>query len=389
MSTADLKQLRGSSAIVGAALAGIGEAPGMSSEDIAVEASVKALAEAGLSTSDVDALYVSLPATSNALSGLLMAETLGIQPRITSNNRTGGSAFLSYTLDAAMAIMTGQCETALIMYGSNQRTGSGKLVSAVQSARYDAPYKPFFPLTSYALAASRHMHEYGTTREQLAAVAVAARQWANLNPDAFMQGPLTVEDVLSSRMVSSPLSVRDCCLVTDGGGALVMVSAERAKDLSKKPVYLLGAGAATSHMNIASMPDLATTCAADSSKRAFAMAGLSPKDVDVVELYDAFTINTILFLEDLGFCAKGEGGAFVGSGAIAPGGSLPVNTNGGGLSCVHPGMYGMFTLVEAVQQLRGEASDRQIEGAEVALCHGNGGVLSSQVTNVLGTQATL
>lgn len=204
-----------------------------------------------------------------------------------------------------------------------------------------------------------------------------------------MRGPLSVEDVLASRMVSSPLSVRDCCLVTDGGGAIVMVSAERAKEFQKQPVYLLGAGAATSHMNIASMPDLATTCAVDSGRRAFAMAGLSPQDVDLVELYDAFTINTILFLEDLGFCAKGEGGAFVESGAIAPGGTLPVNTNGGGLSCVHPGMYGIFTLVEAVQQLRNEANDRQIEGAEVAVCHGNGGVLSSQITNVLGTEATL
>lgn len=381
--------LRASSAIVGAALAGIGEAPWKTSEDIAVEASLKALSDAELTVKDVDALYVSLPATSNALSGLLMAETLGIQPHVTSNNRTGGSAFLAYTLDAATAILTGQCKTALIMYGSNQRTASGKLVSAVQSARYDAPYHPLFPLTSYALAASRHMHMYGTTREQLAAVAVSARQWANLNPLAFMKGPLSVDDVLASRMVSSPLSVRDCCLVTDGGGAIVMVAAERARDFPKPPVYLLGAGAATSHMNIASMPDLATTCAVESGRRAFAMAGLSQQDVDIVELYDAFTINTILFLEDLGFCAKGEGGPFVESGAIAPGGSLPVNTNGGGLSFAHPGMYGIFTLIEAVQQLRNEANDRQVPGADVAVCHGNGGVLSSQITNILGTEATL
>ncbi len=381
--------LRGRAAIVGAALAGLGEAPGRSSEDIAIEASVKALAEAGLTTRHVDAVFGSLPGNANPLSALLIAEMLGIQPRFTDNNRTGGSTFLSYTLMAAMALKEGLCETALIFYGSNQRTASGKLVSSVKPFAYEAPYAPIFPATSYALAASRHMHDYGTTREQLAAVAVAARAWANLNPQAFMRGPLSVADVLSSRMVSSPLTVRDCCLVTDGGAAIVMTRADRARHLPKKPVYLLGAAAATTHMNIIAMADLTRTAAVDSGQRAMAMAGVAPRDFDVVELYDAFTINTILFLEDLGFCTKGEGGAFVASGAIAPGGALPVNTNGGGLSCVHPGMYGMFTLVEAVQQLRGEAGERQVAGAELALCHGNGGVLSSQITNVLGTEATL
>jgi len=381
--------LRGHAAIVGAALAGLGEAPGRSSEDIAIEASVKALAEAGLTTRHVDAVFGSLPGNANPLSALLIAEMLGIQPRFTDNNRTGGSTFLSYTLMAAMALKEGLCETALIFYGSNQRTASGKLVSSVKPFAYEAPYAPIFPATSYALAASRHMHDYGTTREQLAAVAVAARAWANLNPQAFMRGPLSVADVLSSRMVSSPLTVRDCCLVTDGGAAIVMTRADRARHLPKKPVYLLGAAAATTHMNIIAMADLTRSAAVDSGQRAMAMAGVAPRDFDVVELYDAFTINTILFLEDLGFCTKGEGGAFVASGAIAPGGALPVNTNGGGLSCVHPGMYGMFTLVEAVQQLRGEAGERQVAGAELALCHGNGGVLSSQITNVLGTEATL
>ncbi|KPU99602.1 thiolase [Variovorax paradoxus] len=381
--------LRGSAAIVGAALAGLGEAPGSSSEDIAIEASVRALAEAGLTTRHVDAVFGSLPGNANPLSALLIAEMLGIQPKFTDNNRTGGSTFLSYTLMAAMALKEGLCETALIFYGSNQRTASGKLVSSVKPFAYEAPYAPIFPATSYALAASRHMHAYGTTREQLAAVAVAARAWANLNPQAFMRGPLSVADVLASRMVSSPLTVRDCCLVTDGGAAIVMTRADRARHLPKKPVYLLGAAAATTHMNIVAMADLTRTAAVDSGQRAMAMAGVAPRDIDVVELYDAFTINTILFLEDLGFCAKGEGGAFVASGAIAPGGALPVNTNGGGLSCVHPGMYGMFTLVEAVQQLRGEAGERQVAGAELALCHGNGGVLSSQITNVLGTEATL
>lgn len=381
--------IRGSAAIAGVALAGLGEAPGRTSEEIAIEASVKALAEAGLGTRDVDAVFGSLPGNSNPLSGLLIAEMLGLQPKFTDNNRTGGSTFLSYTLMAAMALKEGLCETALIFYGSNQRTASGKLISSVKPFVYEAPYAPIFPATSYALAASRHMHQYGTTREQLAAVAVAARAWANLNPEAFSRGPLSIEDVLASRMVSSPLTVRDCCLVTDGGAALVMTTAARARHLPKKPVFLLGAAAATTHMNIMSMPDLTQTAAMDSGRRAFEMAGVTTREIDVVELYDAFTINTILFLEDLGFCGKGEGGAFVASGAIEPGGSLPVNTNGGGLSCVHPGMYGMFTLVEAVRQLRGEAGERQVENAQLALCHGNGGVLSSQITNILGTEETL
>jgi acetyl-CoA acetyltransferase len=241
----------------------------------------------------------------------------------------------------------------------------------------------------YALAASRHIHEYGTTREQLAEVAVAAREWAKLNPKAFKRDHLTVEDVLASRMISSPLSLLDCCLVTDGGGALLVTSAERAKDLRKAPVYLLGAGEAHWHRNISQMPDLTVTAAVDSGPRAYEMAGVGPESVDVAMLYDAFTINPILFLEDLGFCEKGEGGAFVEGGRIAPGGELPVNTNGGGLSYNHPGMYGLLLLIEAVRQLRGECGERQVRGARVALAHGNGGVLSSQVTAVLGSANAL
>jgi acetyl-CoA acetyltransferase len=241
----------------------------------------------------------------------------------------------------------------------------------------------------YALAASRHMYECGTTREQLAEVAVAARGWARLNPKAFKREDLNVEDVLASRMVSSPLSILDCCLVTDGGGALLVTSAERAKDLRKPPVYLLGAGEAHWHRNISQMPDLTGTAASDSGRRAYEMAGIRPEEVDVVMLYDAFTITPILFLEDLGFCEKGEGGSFVKDGRIAPGGELPVNTNGGGLSYNHPGMYGLLLVIEAVRQLRGECGERQVEGAEIALAHGNGGVLSSQVTAVLGIQSVL
>jgi acetyl-CoA acetyltransferase len=233
------------------------------------------------------------------------------------------------------------------------------------------------------------MFEFGTTREQLAAVAVAARDWALLNPKAWEKKPLTIEQVLSSRMVSSPLTVRDCCLVTDGGGASVMTSYERAKTLSKPVVAVLGCGAAVTHNSISSMPDLVTTGAVRSGRDAYAMARLGSTEIDAVEVYDAFTINTILFLEDLGFCPKGEGGRFVEDGKIAPGGSLPVNTNGGGLSYCHPGMYGIFLLIEAVRQIRGECGARQVKDCEVALAHGNGGVLSSQSTVILGAEATV
>ena len=232
------------------------------------------------------------------------------------------------------------------------------------------------------------MYQYGTTREQLAEVAVAAREWAKLNPKAFIREDLSIKDVLGSRMVSFPLSVLDCCLVTDGGGAVVVMSPERAETLSKPPVYLLGAGEAHWHRNISQMPDLTVTAAAESGPRAYRMAGIGPGDLDVALLYDAFTINTVLFLEDLGFCRKGEGGAFVEGGRIAPGGGLEVNTSGGGLSYNHPGMYGLLLIVEAVRQLRGECGERQID-AEVALVHGNGGVLSSQVTAILGSESAL
>ena len=301
----------------------------------------------------------------------------------------GGSSFVSHLFHAASAIDAGFCEVALIAYGSTQRSASGRLVSGSEALPYEAPYKPRYPVSAYAFAASRHMHEYGTTREQLAEVAVAAREWAKLNPKAFMRDDLSVEDVIDSRMVSSPLSILDCCLVTDGGGAALVTSAERARDLAKAPAYLLGAGEAHWHRNISQMPDLTTSAAAESGPRAYEMARLGPEDMDVVMLYDAFTINTVLFLEDLGFCEKGEGGPFVSGGRISPGGELAVNTNGGGLSYNHPGMYGLLLLVEAVRQLRGECGERQVADTNVALVHGNGGVLSSQVTAILGSEETL
>jgi len=380
--------LRGKAAIVGAATFGIGSAPGHGAIDLAAKAALLALGDAGLQPRDVDALFVCLP--QDFLSGLSVAEYLGIDPVISDNNRTGGSAFLTHVEMAAMALDAGLCEVALITYGSNQRSASGKLVGAtVTSNDFETRYRTVVPASAYALAASRHMHEYGTTRAQLAEVAVAARRWAQLNPEAFVRDPLSIEDCLSARMVSDPLTVRDCCLVTDGAGAIVMTRADRAKSMPRPPVYVLGASSAITHREISSMPDLTVTAAVDSGKRAYAQAGVSAADVDTVQLYDAFTINTILFLEDLGFCPKGEGGRFVEGGGLAPGGGLAVNTNGGGLSCVHPGMYGIFTLVEATRQIRRECGDRQLDRADIALCHGNGGSLSHQATVILGSGATL
>lgn len=378
---------RGKTAIISSVTYGIGEAPGRSSMDLAVSASVRALSAVGLTPADVDGLFIGLP--DDFLSGLTFAEYLGISPKVTDNNRTGGSAFLTQAMWAALALEAGQCDVALIAYGSNQRSAAGKLVSAMRPSPYEGPLKLPRPVGAYALAASRYIHEYGLKREQLGAVALAARQWAQKNPDAFMREPLCIDEYMQSRLVADPLSVLDCCLVTDGAAAVVMVRADRAKHLCKRPAYLLGAAAATQHRDITNMPDLTTTAAALSGPRAMAQAGVQPRDFDVVELYDAFTINTILFLEDLGFCKKGEGGAFVEGGRIAPGGTLPVNTNGGGLSCVHPGMYGLFTMVEAAQQLAGTAGERQVPNAHLALSHGNGGELSSQATLVLGTEETL
>lgn len=379
--------LRGAASIVGAGTYGLGEAPGLTELEITSGAVAASLADAGLRPADVDAVFCA--SVTHNMGSLALCEYLGISPRFSDSSMIGGSSNLAHLMTAMMAIATGQCEVALIAYGSNQRSASGRLVSTSRPDPYEGPYGPRQPITSYALAASRHMHEYGTTREQLAEVAVAARDWAALNPEAFLRAPLTVADVLASRPISDPFTVRDCCLVTDGAGAVILTAPDRARDLRRPPVPVLGAAMAHWHRYIANMPDATVTAASDTGPRAFAMAGVSPSDIDLVQVYDAFTINTIMFLEDLGYCAKGEGGAFVEDGAIAPGGSLAVNTNGGGLSCCHPGMYGMFPLIEAVRQLRGDAGARQRPDPSLALAHGNGGVFSSQVTLVLGTDATL
>ena len=391
--SADLKALRGSAAIVGVGTFGFGEAHGFTDMELLARAAHAAVADAGLKMSDIDGLCTA--SVTSTMWTLPVTEYLGLNPRYVNGTMLGGSSFIAHLLPAMQALQSGQCNAVLVCYGSVQRTAQFGRAEIAKARRwldpqpFETPYEPMQPVSAYALAASRHMHEFGTTRRHLAEVAVAARAWAQLNPQAFMREPLSIEDVLNARMVSDPLSVRDCCLVTDGAGAYVMVRSDRARHLSKAPVYVLGNATAVWHRQISSMPDLTVTAASQSGREAYAMAGLSAKDMNVLELYDAFTINTLLFLEDLGFCKKGEAGAFVEGGAIGPGGRLPVNTNGGGLSCVHPGMYGIFALIEAVQQLRGECGARQIAHAKTALVQGNGGVLSSQSTAILGTADTL
>lgn len=384
--SADFKP--GRAVVAGAAesdLGAVGDA--WSAIDLMAQGVYRALDDCGLSIRDVDGLFC---ATSQSrLAGLALAEYLGLPEAYIDSTSTGGSSFMGHLARAEAAIAAGLCEVAVVAYGSTQRSLGRKNTSRAEWNPYESPFKPFLPPTAYALAAARHMHEFGTTREQLAEVAVAARQWALLNPAAWEKTPLTVEEVLASRMVSHPLTIRDCCLVSDGGGAVVLTTPARARALAQPPVYLLGTGHCTTHQTISNMPDLVNTGARVSGSLAYAQAGLTSSDIDVVGLYDAFTINTILFLEDLGFCAKGEGGAFVGNGRIAPGGALPVNTNGGGLSYCHPGMYGIFLLIEAVRQLRGQCGQRQVRDAEVALAHGNGGVLSSQYTVILGGPSTV
>lgn len=387
LSNPDRSFPRAACAIAGASTFGIGVCANHSALEMTAKAALLALDDAGLKLADVDGLFTCQP--DDYLGGLAVAEYLGVPARFVDNNRSGGSSFLNHLITASFMISAGYLRTALICYGSNQRSAAGKLVSALRGSVYETPHRAMMPVGGYALAAARHMHVYGTTRDDFGAVAMAARAWAMKNPEAFRRDPLTLEEYHASRMVSSPLSVLDCCLVTDGAAAVVVTALDHARDLRRPPVAVLGAGAEMTHKEIAAMPDLTTTGAAVSGQRAYAAAGYGAADMDMVQLYDAFTINTILFLEDLGFCPKGEGGRFVSDGSIAPGGGLPVNTNGGGLSCVHPGMYGLFTLVEATRQIRGEAGARQLSRANLAMCHGNGGVLSSQASVILGSLATI
>lgn len=389
-----LKDLRGRIAIVGVGTAGCGEAHGMSDLEILGQAAKAALDDAGLALKDVDGLC-----TANlnaAMWPLNVVEYLGIRPKFVEGTNVGGAAFVAHQLPAMLALDAGVCDVVLVCYGSTQRTspfgrkerGAARIL--LDPDPFQGPYQPFNPPSSYALIAARHMHQYGTTRRHLAEVAVAARKWAQLNPEAFSREPLDIETVLKARMISDPFTAYDCCLVTDGAAAYVMTRADRARNLKKKPVHILANATAVWHRSVSSMHDLTVTPSKESGERAFAAAGIGPKDIDMLQTYDAFSINTLLALEDLGFCKKGDGGPFVEDGAIAPGGKFPVNTNGGGLSCVHPNMYGAFITIEAVRQLRGECGERQVAGAKTAVVNGNGGnSASSQSTSVLATADVL
>ena len=299
---------RGAAAIVGVAESDLGAVAAETSPiDLMAQGIQRALADCGLGLRDVDGLFC---ATTQAAPRPCRWWNISAFRRPLSTRRSSAARrSSSMCAHAQAALQLGLCNVAVIAYGSTQRTVGRRHASVREYNPYETPFRPFLPATAYALAASRHMHEFGTTREQLAEVAVAARQWALLNPAAWEKKPLTIADVLAARTVSDPFTVRDCCLVTDGGGAVIMTSAERARSLKKPPVYVLGCGQSITHANISSMPDLTVTGAVASGRAAYEMAGLGPADIDVLELYDAFTINTILFLEDLGFCAKGEGGA--------------------------------------------------------------------------------
>lgn len=386
--------LRGTAAIVGAADTEVGTLPGMSATRLCIDAILRALADAGIGKDAVDGLV-----TCNSMAepymyhAEAMAEYLQIFPRYCVSVGAGGGTTFTALHQAASAIASGICHTVVIAMADSLRSGlSRERAMAMQSStghpQFESPYGAPVP-AYYALIARAHMHEFGTTAEQLAAVAVSTRRHAARNPAAQMRTPISVEDVLDSRLIADPLHLLDCSLVSDGGAAVVLTSAERARDFRQPPVYLLGAGEGHGHEHISQARSLTTSAAADAGRRAYAMAGVGPGDIDFAQLYDCFTPVVLIELEDLGFCAKGEGGPFVAAGSIAPGGVLPVNTHGGLLSHCHPGNPGsMFALTEAVLQLRGQAGARQLLRADLALVHGQGGIMSSHCTVILGREHT-
>ena len=347
-------------------------APEKTEWQIMGESARGALADCGLSLREVDGLFAAGMGM-GPMGVVQLAEYLNLKPRHLDGTNIGGSSFVAHVAHAGAAIHAGLCEVALILYGSTAASNAMAIGTGLRSGA--DPYG-VTTVGAYALVAQRHMHRYGTTSEQLAEIAVAARRHASRNPDAKMRRPIAVEDVLASRMISHPLHLLDCCIISDGGGALVVTSAARARDLAKLPVLLLGCGEAVWHQELGA-PDLLTIAARQSGERAFAMAGVSRGDVDLATIYDSFTITVLVTLENLGFCKAGEGGSFVEGGRIGLGGELPVNPDGGGLSSNHPGMRGIFLVIEAVRQLRGECGERQVAGARIAAVHGTGGLLGT------------
>ena len=352
----------------------------------------RALEDCGINKSEIDG-YMNAGFNLGFDDVASMAEYLQVDPKFIDGTMVGGSSFEFHMQHAAAAIRDGLCDTILITYGSDLVSSQGRTLGTggfhqantrVPGAmQYEAPFGNTL-VGAYALAARRHMHEFGTTSEQLAEIAVAVRSHAALNPNAKYRDPITVDDVLNSRMIADPLRKLDCCVISDGGGALILTTAERAKDLRKPPAYVLGASGAMTHWNVCQMGDFTNTAAAKCGPIAFARAGVTPADIDTIQLYDSFTITVMLLLEDLGFCPKGEGGRFVEGGTLELGGKLPLNTDGGGLSSCHPGMRGIFLLVEATRQIRGEAGEAQVPDCELALACGSGGSLSCIGAVILG-----
>jgi acetyl-CoA acetyltransferase len=385
--------LRGSVAIVGAADTAVGRVPDRDATQLCAEAALRALADAGLRKEQVDGLL-----TCNAMAQPRMyhaeaiAEYLQIFPRWCLSANAGGGTTFSVIAQAAAAIRAGLCETVVVSMADSLRSGLSRAQAMVTQSsaghpEFETPYGATVP-GYYALVAQAYLHEFAATPEQFAAVAVTCREHAALHPHAQMRERITVADVLASRLIADPLRLLDCSLVSDGGAAIVLTAAERARDFPHPPVVLLGAGEAHGHEHISQARELTSSFAKQSGARAYAMAGLGPGEVDVAYVYDCFTPVVLIELEDLGFCPRGEAGAFVAEGHARIGGRLPINTHGGLLSHCHPGNPGsMFALTEAVAQLRRAAGARQVADAEIALLHAQGGILSSHATLILGRSA--
>jgi acetyl-CoA C-acetyltransferase len=356
-------------------------APDKTMYQIMAESIRGALDDCGLSIKDVDGLLTAGMGM-GAMAIVGFCDYLNLTPNFVDSTNIGGSSFVAHTAHAAAAINAGLCEVAVVVYGStaaSSRFAIGTGGGGGGGDPCDQYEFPFGPTTvgAYAMIAQRHMHDYGTTPEQLAEIAVTMRLHASMNPVAKYRDPITVEDVLASRVISSPLHLLDCCIISDGGGALVITSTERARDLKKKPAYILGAGETVRHA-ARGKRDFLEIAAAQSGRLAFERSGVAHKDIDMAMIYDSFTITVLATLENLGFCKRGEGGAFVSSGRLRFDGDFPINTDGGGLSSNHPGMRGMFLVIEAVRQLRNECGPRQVKDCKIALAHGTGGALGTR-----------
>ena len=363
-------------AIVGAAeTTELGKIPHLSQIQLHADAALNTLADAGLAAKDIDGV-----ATAGE-SPVSIAHYLGIAPRWVDGSSVGGCSFMLHVRHAVAAIEAGYADTVLVTHGESGRSGVGRGGGgggrASLPAQFEMPYGPMGPTTMFTIGVLRYMKQYGMTHEQLAMVAVAQREWAGMNPRASYRDPITVQDVLDSRLIAYPFHLLECCLVTDGGGALILVSAERAKDFPNKPVYVVGSGESVETPMVSQMKDLTSSQAFRiAGSEAFRSAGIGHGDVDHLMVYDAFAHLPIWGLEDLGFCERGEAAAFIAEGNTRPGGKLPLNTNGGGLSYMHSGMYGMYALQESVRQMRGTAP-AQVEDAEISVCLGVGGMFAA------------